>query len=235
MAYIVLIFSLILPRTNQQGHINIVIPYGHINIVTPYFHINIFMPYYGHINIAIPYGHINIVIPYDHINIVIPYGHINIVIPYGHINIFIPYGHINIVIPYGHINIFMSYYGHINIACPKMWYTSRSKSYKTIIIRCPKERGVFTVADLKLHSKQLLSKPSTGQCSYWSHRLLILYSGKVWQVESLANLANILRFTKLEPSKVAVTISDPLADLFIHQSLFHQILENNKFAKHAPR
>ena len=63
----------------------------------------------------------------------------------------------------------------------------------------------------------------------------ILYSGKVWPIESLANLANHLRFTKLEPSKVVVTTSDPLADLFIRQSLFHQMLEKNKFVKYSPR
>ena len=33
----------------------------------------------------------------------------------------------------------------------------------------------------------------------------IPYSGKGWRVESLANLANHLRFTKLKPSKVVVT------------------------------
>ena len=42
---------------------------------------------------------------------------------------------------------------------------------------------------------------------------LILYSGKVWWVESLANLVNRLQFTKLKPSKVVVTINNLLADL----------------------
>ena len=42
------------------------------------------------------------------------------------------------------------------------------------------------------------------------------YSGKVWWVESLANLVNCLQFAKLKPSKVVVTINNPLADLFIH-------------------
>ena len=41
----------------------------------------------------------------------------------------------------------------------------------------------------------------------------IPYSGKVWRVESLANLANRLQFAKLKPSKVVVTINNPLADL----------------------
>ena len=34
----------------------------------------------------------------------------------------------------------------------------------------------------------------------------IPYSGKVWQIESLANLVNHLQFAKLKPSKVVVTI-----------------------------
>ena len=58
----------------------------------------------------------------------------------------------------------------------------------------------------------------------------ILYSGKVWQVESLVNLANRLRFAKLKPSKVVVTINNPLADLFIRQTFFHQTFEKSKFA-----
>ena len=41
------------------------------------------------------------------------------------------------------------------------------------------------------------------------------YSGKVWWGESLVNLANCLRFAKLKPSKLIVTIDNPLADLFI--------------------
>ena len=41
-------------------------------------------------------------------------------------------------------------------------------------------------------------------------------------MESLANLANRLRFAKLKSSKVAVT---PLVDLFIHQILFCQTLK----------
>ena len=56
----------------------------------------------------------------------------------------------------------------------------------------------------------------------------ILYSRKVWWVESSANLVNCLRFTKL------VSINNPLADLFIHQTFFCQALEKIKFAKHSP-
>ena len=37
----------------------------------------------------------------------------------------------------------------------------------------------------------------------------IPYSGKVWWVESLANLANCLQFAKLKPSKVVPTINNP--------------------------
>ena len=49
---------------------------------------------------------------------------------------------------------------------------------------------------------------------------VILYSGKVWQVArkfNLAYLVNPQRFTKLKPSKLVVTINNPLADLFICQ------------------
>ena len=62
----------------------------------------------------------------------------------------------------------------------------------------------------------------------------IPYSGKVWLVESLANLANHLQFTKLKPSKLVATISNRLADLFICQTIFCQMLEKNKFTKHSP-
>ena len=48
----------------------------------------------------------------------------------------------------------------------------------------------------------------------------VLYSRKVWWVESLAILVNRRRFTKLKPSKLVVTINSPLADLFIRQTFF---------------
>ena len=63
----------------------------------------------------------------------------------------------------------------------------------------------------------------------------ILYSGKVWRVESLVNLASCLQFAKLKPSKLVVTINNPLAELFIHRTFFCQKLEKSKFAKHSPR
>ena len=67
-------------------------------------------------------------------------------------------------------------------------------------------------------------------------RYTVPYSGKVWQVESLANLASHLRFAKfkLKPSKLVVTSNNPLADLFICQTFFYQMLEKSKFAKHSP-
>ena len=49
----------------------------------------------------------------------------------------------------------------------------------------------------------------------------VLYSREVWQVDSLVNC---LEFAQLKPSK------NPLADLFIHQTFFHQTLEKSKFA-----
>ena len=61
------------------------------------------------------------------------------------------------------------------------------------------------------------------------------YSGKVWRGESLANLANRLRFAKLKPSKLVVTIDNPLADLFIRQTFFHQTLKKSRFTKHSAR
>ena len=63
----------------------------------------------------------------------------------------------------------------------------------------------------------------------------IPYSGKVWQVKSLMNLVNCLKFAKLKPSKVVVTINNPSADLFICQTSSHQTLEKSKFAKQSPR
>ena len=57
------------------------------------------------------------------------------------------------------------------------------------------------------------------------------YSRKLWQVESLANLANHLRFTKLKPSKLVLTINNPLPNLLIRQIFSWQMLEKSKFAK----
>ena len=48
----------------------------------------------------------------------------------------------------------------------------------------------------------------------------LLYSGKVYRVESLANLVNRLRFTRLKPSKVVVIINNALADTNIMHKLF---------------
>ena len=42
--------------------------------------------------------------------------------------------------------------------------------------------------------------------------------GKVWWVESLANLVNHIQFAKLKPSKLVVTINNLLANLFICQT-----------------
>ena len=61
-----------------------------------------------------------------------------------------------------------------------------------------------------------------------------MYTGKVWWVEILANLANCLQFAKLKPSKLVVTIDNPLADLLIRQTFFCQMLEKSKFTKHFP-
>ena len=63
----------------------------------------------------------------------------------------------------------------------------------------------------------------------------IPYSGKVWRGESLVNLANRLRFAKLKPSKLVVTIDNPLADVFIRQTFFREMLEKGRFAKHSAR
>ena len=51
----------------------------------------------------------------------------------------------------------------------------------------------------------------------------------------MANLANCLRFAKLKPSKLVVTIDNPLANLFIRQTFFCQTLEKSRFAKHSAR
>ena len=57
------------------------------------------------------------------------------------------------------------------------------------------------------------------------------YSGKVWQGESLANLVNRRWFAKLKPYKLVVTIDNLLAELFIHQTFFRQMLRKDEFAK----
>ena len=55
----------------------------------------------------------------------------------------------------------------------------------------------------------------------------ILYSGKVWWGESLANLVNHPWFAKLKPSKLVLTINNLLADLLIFQTFFRQILKES--------
>ena len=56
--------------------------------------------------------------------------------------------------------------------------------------------------------------------------ICVSYNGNVWQVDwSLVNLANRRWFTKLKQSKVVVTVNDPLADVFICQTFFHQMVE----------
>ena len=64
----------------------------------------------------------------------------------------------------------------------------------------------------------------------WSFHFRVLYSESVWRVESLVNLANHLWFTKL---KVVVTINNPLADLFSHQT-FSAKAWKSKFTEHSP-
>ena len=43
--------------------------------------------------------------------------------------------------------------------------------------------------------------------------------------ESLVNLANHLRFAKLKPSKLVLTINNLLGNLLIHQTSVRQMLE----------
>jgi len=49
---------------------------------------------------------------------------------------------------------------------------------------------------------------------------LLPYSRKVWQEESLANLANQKQFAKLKPSKFLLTIITFWLNLFIRQTFF---------------
>ena len=58
-----------------------------------------------------------------------------------------------------------------------------------------------------------------------SHNLL--YSGKVWRGESLANLANRLWFAKRKPSNLILKIDNLLANLLIRQTFFRQMLEKS--------
>ena len=39
----------------------------------------------------------------------------------------------------------------------------------------------------------------------------------------------------IHQTKLVVTINNPLADLFIQQTFFHQMLEKSRFAKHSLR
>ena len=64
---------------------------------------------------------------------------------------------------------------------------------------------------------------------------LIPYSGKVWWVESLANVANHQRFAKLKPSKLVIIIITLWLNLFIRQTFPHQTLKKSKFTKVYPR
>ena len=52
---------------------------------------------------------------------------------------------------------------------------------------------------------------------------VILYSGDIWWGESLANLVNHMQFDKLTLSKLVVTISNLLADLFIRQTYITKV------------
>ena len=64
--------------------------------------------------------------------------------------------------------------------------------------------------------------------------LMVLQYCKLWQRETLANLANHLWFTKLKPSKLVLVINNLLADLLIRQSFFRQMLEKSQFNKISP-
>ena len=69
----------------------------------------------------------------------------------------------------------------------------------------------FSVIACILYSKQI---------GLWSTLIIIFvipYSGKVWWVESLVNR---LRFCKLKPSKVVVTINNSLADRYSYSPNF---------------
>ena len=62
--------------------------------------------------------------------------------------------------------------------------------------------------------------------------MLLLYSGKVWWVESLVNLADHSWFTKLKPSKVVLAINNLwLIYMLICQTFLRQMLKNSKFVK----
>ena len=61
---------------------------------------------------------------------------------------------------------------------------------------------------------------------------VVLYSGKVWRMESLTNHP---LFAKLKPSNLVLTIDSLWADLVILQTFFHQMLEKSQFTKDFPR
>ena len=71
-------------------------------------------------------------------------------------------------------------------------------------------------------------------CAWWKIGWwnMLLYSRKVWRVESLMNLANHSWFTKLKPSKLVLAINNLwLIYMLICQTFLCQMLKNSKFAK----
>ena len=67
------------------------------------------------------------------------------------------------------------------------------------------------------------------QCLIDYPKIIFPYSGKIWQGESLVNLANRPWFSKLKLSKLVLTINNLLADLLIRK-----MFETSQFTKLPP-
>ena len=59
----------------------------------------------------------------------------------------------------------------------------------------------------------------------------IPYGGKLWRVETLADLANDYKFAKVSSAKILCSILNNIINVQIRQSLFHQLCFCNEFAK----
>ena len=62
----------------------------------------------------------------------------------------------------------------------------------------------------------------------------ISYGGKLWQGETLVNLAIRPWFAKLKPFKLVLNINNLLADLLIRQTFFFQMLKTSQFSNVPP-
>ena len=97
--------------------------------------------------------------------------------------------------------------------------TEEWKVSKSVLLQLWKVQWTISCLGGKIERVKMTTSWSVSGTAYW---------------ESLANLANHLWFAKLKSSKLVLTINNLLADLLIHQTFFHQRLEQSQFAKLTP-